>query len=64
MSLLGSSRVEIPSQNGRATVAFTCKLPDKLNGTATIQAELWSWSASLEDVEEIDVEIVGEPQVL
>jgi len=62
MGLLGSSHVEIPSQNGRAATASTCTLPDKLNGTATIQAELWSWNASLEDVKEIDVEIVGEPQ--
>jgi hypothetical protein len=62
MGLLGSSRVEIPSQNGRAATASTCTLPDKLNGTATVQAELWSWNASLEDVKEIDVEIVGEPE--
>lgn len=60
MGFLGSSRIEIPSPNGHDTAIYTFQLPHKLNssGETVIQAELWSWNTSLEDMKEVLSEVV------
>ncbi|MCS7115174.1 MAG: hypothetical protein RMJ15_06470 [Nitrososphaerota archaeon] len=60
MGFLGSSRIEIPSANGRDTARYTFQLPDKLNRSmeTVLSAELWSWNNSLEDTKEVLLEIL------